>query len=114
MGLISDSTPRIADIARIGELWNEGLTRFGGPYLGGAEFSVVDAFYCPGVDGVVNIINDPVCVIYEGGVTPRANWAEFLAANPDADLAALGAQLFAIGAFGQANQGGAPIEESRL
>jgi glutathione S-transferase len=36
-----------ADIARIDELWKEGLARFGGPYLGGAEFSVVDAFYCP-------------------------------------------------------------------
>jgi len=50
-------------------------------------YAFVDAFYCPGVDGVVNIINDPVCVIYEGGVTPRANWAEFLAANPDAKVA---------------------------
>jgi len=36
-----------ADIARIDELWNEGLSRFGGPFLGGAEFSIVDAFYCP-------------------------------------------------------------------
>lgn len=36
-----------ADIARIGELWNEGLARFGGPCLAGAEFSVVDGFYCP-------------------------------------------------------------------
>ena len=36
-----------ADIARIGELWNEGLARFGGPFLAGSSFSVVDAFYCP-------------------------------------------------------------------
>lgn len=36
-----------ADIRRIDELWNEGLTRFGGPYLGGTEFTIVDAFYCP-------------------------------------------------------------------
>jgi glutathione S-transferase len=36
-----------ADIRRIDELWSEGLTRFGGPYLAGAEFTVVDAFYCP-------------------------------------------------------------------
>lgn len=35
------------DISRIGELWNEGLTRFGGPYLAGAEFSAVDAFFAP-------------------------------------------------------------------
>jgi glutathione S-transferase len=36
-----------ADIARISELWNEGLARFGGPYLAGPAFSTVDAFYCP-------------------------------------------------------------------
>ncbi|MBO6719274.1 MAG: glutathione S-transferase family protein [Rhizobiaceae bacterium] len=35
------------DIARVGELWNEGLARFGGPYLAGAEFSGVDAFFAP-------------------------------------------------------------------
>jgi glutathione S-transferase len=36
-----------ADIRRIDELWNEGLSRFGGPFLAGREFTVVDAFYCP-------------------------------------------------------------------
>ncbi len=36
-----------ADIARIDELWNEGLSRFDGPFLGGAKFTIVDAFYCP-------------------------------------------------------------------
>lgn len=35
------------DIARIGELWNEGLARFGGPFLAGAAFTAVDAFYAP-------------------------------------------------------------------
>ncbi|MEX2372847.1 MAG: glutathione S-transferase, partial [Dehalococcoidia bacterium] len=35
------------DIARIGELWNEGLSRFGGPFLAGAEFTGVDAFFAP-------------------------------------------------------------------
>lgn len=35
------------DLARVGELWNEGLTRFGGPYLAGAEFTGADAFYAP-------------------------------------------------------------------
>jgi hypothetical protein len=50
-------------------------------------YAFVDAFYCPGVDGVVDITKDSVCVIYEGGVTPRANWAEFVAANPGAKVA---------------------------
>lgn len=35
------------DIARIGELWNEGLSRFGGPFLAGKAFAAVDAFYAP-------------------------------------------------------------------
>ncbi|WP_109126319.1 glutathione S-transferase family protein [Dyella sp. C11] len=36
-----------ADIARINELWNEGLSRFGGPFLAGDQFTAVDAFYAP-------------------------------------------------------------------
>ncbi|MGB4248075.1 MAG: glutathione S-transferase family protein [Pseudohongiellaceae bacterium] len=35
------------DIARINELWQEGLTRFGGPFLAGSQFTAVDAFYAP-------------------------------------------------------------------
>jgi glutathione S-transferase len=33
--------------ARIDALWNEGFARFGGPFLGGAAFSAVDAFFTP-------------------------------------------------------------------
>jgi glutathione S-transferase len=36
-----------ADIARIDELWSEGLRRFGGPFLAGPGFSAVDAFFAP-------------------------------------------------------------------
>ncbi len=36
-----------ANVARVRELWEEGLSRFGGPYLAGAAFSAVDAFYAP-------------------------------------------------------------------
>jgi glutathione S-transferase len=36
-----------ADIARICELWNEGLARFGGPFLAGRTFTAVDAFFAP-------------------------------------------------------------------
>lgn len=35
------------DIARIGALWNQGLERFGGPFLGGDKFTAVDAFFAP-------------------------------------------------------------------
>ena len=46
-----------------------------------------DGIHCPGANGFVDIIHDPSCVMYEGGVTPRANWAAFLAANPGAMIA---------------------------
>lgn len=36
-----------ADIARIDELWSEGLSRFGGPFLAGPRFTAVDAFFAP-------------------------------------------------------------------
>lgn len=35
------------EIARIGALWNDGLRRFGGPFLAGRVFTAVDAFYAP-------------------------------------------------------------------
>lgn len=47
----------------------------------------VDAYYCGGVNGVVDIVNDANCVVYEGGVVPRASWAAFVAANPGAAVA---------------------------
>ncbi len=41
-------TPELSkDLQRIDELWNEGLSRFGGKFLGGDEFTAVDAFYAP-------------------------------------------------------------------
>ncbi len=35
------------DVARIAELWAQGLDHFGGPYLAGPSFTVVDAFFAP-------------------------------------------------------------------
>ncbi|MEO8705572.1 MAG: glutathione S-transferase family protein [Kofleriaceae bacterium] len=35
------------DVARIGELWTEGLTRFGGPFLAGSAFTAVDGYFTP-------------------------------------------------------------------
>jgi glutathione S-transferase len=35
------------DIARIDDLWQEGLKSFGGPFLAGAAFNAVDAFFAP-------------------------------------------------------------------
>jgi glutathione S-transferase len=36
-----------ADISRIDEIWSEGLSRFGGPWLAGPIFCAADAFYAP-------------------------------------------------------------------
>ena len=35
------------DLARLAALWNDGLSRFGGPFLAGARFSAADAFFAP-------------------------------------------------------------------
>jgi glutathione S-transferase len=41
-------SPALArDLARITELWSEGITRFGGPFLAGPKFTVADAFFAP-------------------------------------------------------------------
>ncbi|AJY51700.1 MULTISPECIES: glutathione S-transferase family protein [Halomonadaceae] len=36
-----------ADVNRLDALWQQGLERFGGPFLAGEQFSAVDAFYAP-------------------------------------------------------------------
>lgn len=36
-----------ANVGRIRELFEQGLDRFGGPYLAGSAFSAADAFYAP-------------------------------------------------------------------
>ncbi|MEY4720622.1 MAG: hypothetical protein RIQ46_347, partial [Pseudomonadota bacterium] len=35
------------DVARVREIFEEGLARFGGPWLAGDAFTVLDAFYAP-------------------------------------------------------------------
>ena len=35
------------DVARLTELSAQGLDSFGGPFLAGSEFTVVDAFFAP-------------------------------------------------------------------
>ncbi|EQB03474.1 glutathione S-transferase family protein [Sphingobium indicum] len=35
------------NIARLAEMWGEGLSRFGGPFLAGSAFTAGDAFYAP-------------------------------------------------------------------
>ena len=35
------------DLARLDELWRDGLDKFGGPFLAGDTFTAVDAFFAP-------------------------------------------------------------------
>ena len=35
------------ELERLQTIWQEGLSRFGGPFLAGERFSAVDAFYAP-------------------------------------------------------------------
>ena len=35
------------DLSRLTELWLQGLQQFGGPFLAGAQFTAVDAFFAP-------------------------------------------------------------------
>jgi glutathione S-transferase len=35
------------DLARLNTLWSDGLSRFDGPFLAGARFTAVDAFFAP-------------------------------------------------------------------
>ena len=37
----------VKDVARVREIFEEGLARFGGPWLAGDTFTVLDAFYAP-------------------------------------------------------------------
>ena len=50
-------------------------------------YAFVDAYYCPGVGGNVDVINDPNCGIYYQGVSFYPNWAAFAAAYPGAKVA---------------------------
>ncbi|MBW5801481.1 glutathione S-transferase family protein [Halomonas elongata] len=45
--LSSPSAALGQELERLDELWQEGLSRFGGPFLAGADFSAVDAFFAP-------------------------------------------------------------------
>ncbi|WP_375058104.1 glutathione S-transferase N-terminal domain-containing protein [Zobellella sp. DQSA1] len=42
------------DLDRLNELWQDGLSRFGGPWLAGEVFGAVDAFFAPVVFRTIN------------------------------------------------------------
>ncbi|HXH14624.1 MAG TPA: glutathione S-transferase family protein [Sphingomonas sp.] len=105
VGVRVDAAPGSAaldrDVARIAELWGEGLDRFGGPWLAGTDFTAVDAFYAPvafrvrtygidvgpaGLAWVERIIAHPAMREWET-VALAETWRE---ESHEADLAACG------------------------
>jgi glutathione S-transferase len=95
-------TPALArEIARLAELWAEGLDRFGGPWLAGPTFSAVDAFFAPvafrvrtygldvggaGAAWVAHILEHPAMGEWENAALAES-WRE---AAHEAELAAAG------------------------
>lgn len=95
-------TPALArEIARLAELWAEGLDRFGGPWLAGPTFSAVDAFFAPvafrvrtygldvgapGAAWVARILEHPAMREWESAALTES-WRE---AAHEAELAAAG------------------------
>jgi glutathione S-transferase len=55
----------LKEIARLEELWTEGLSKFGGPFLAGAKFTGVDAFFAP------SICRSPACLAVYAELVPR-------------------------------------------
>jgi glutathione S-transferase len=91
-----------ANVARIAELWEDGLTQFGGPFLAGNAFTAVDAFYAPvvyrvrtyglevgpkGKDWVDQMLAHPAMREWEAAALAES-WRE---AGHEADLLSCGA-----------------------
>mgnify|MGYP003387079543 CR=1 FL=1 len=85
---MSDALQR--DVARISELWTQGLDSFGGPFLAGAQFTAVDAFFAPvafrvrtygldvghaGAEWVKNMLSLPAMLAWENDAL-KESWRE--------------------------------------
>jgi len=67
------------EIARLAALWQEGLRRFGGPFLAGGAFTAVDAFFCPIAFRIQSyaLPLDDTCAAYAGRLRelgPMRQW----------------------------------------
>jgi glutathione S-transferase len=67
----------VQDLARIDALWNEGLQRFGGPFLAGATFTGVDAFFAPVAFRVQSyLLSSAPARPPEGSASQSPEWAQ--------------------------------------
>lgn len=69
------------DIARIAALWNDGLQRFGGPFLAGSAYTAVDAFFAPVAFRIqtYGLSLDPASAAYATGLLDLASMREWYA-----------------------------------
>jgi len=67
------------DIADLGQLWNDGLRRFGGPYLAGPAFTAADAFFAPVAFRVQTyaLPLDPISSAYAGRLLELASMRQW-------------------------------------
>jgi glutathione S-transferase len=92
------------DVARLAELWAQGLARFAGPWLAGPAFTLVDAFYAPvafrvrtyglevgaaGQSWVDHVLAHPAMLEWEA-MALAESWRE---ESHEADIAACGVVL---------------------
>lgn len=71
-----------ADINRLNQLWEQGFEQFGGPFLAGKEFSIVDAFFAPIVFRAIGyqLPLSVVCQKYLHNIISLPGMQEWLAA----------------------------------
>lgn len=89
------------DVARLAELWAQGLDSFGGPFLAGEQFTAVDAFFAPvafrvrtygldvghaGAEWVQRMLTLPAMLAWENDAL-KESWRE---QGHEAELAACG------------------------
>jgi glutathione S-transferase len=69
------------DLARLDELWAQGIEQFGGPFLAGPQFTAADAFFAP-VATRIQTYGLPVserAARYTGLLLQQASVAEWIA-----------------------------------
>jgi glutathione S-transferase len=75
---LSEATTK--DVRRIVSLWNDVLGRFGGPWLGGAEWGIADAFFTPVATRFRTYRTD---LAAHGDTGPAAAYAQRLLQRPE-------------------------------
>jgi glutathione S-transferase len=72
----------VADIERVTVIWRDCLSRYGGPYLFGAQRSMADAMYAPVATRFVtyDVKLDPVCAAYRDRIMAMPELVEWIEA----------------------------------